>query len=270
MPTQQSGVAARSEAEWRSWHDEVERGRRAPGGALAVTALHRIGVAPRRFTDLPGEWFHVSGVPVLSLPRGESVVLDTGETRGGIIRFDGLPTDHSVFVRWNDVTIEIGERANALILRPRRADAAARHEYAGTAVFPYSPRHVVRATFDRIDGVEIIADSEVDRVRHRIRVAGTARFTLDNRELAATVLHHKDGKRYQLLFRDRTSGLSTYYAGRVVSIEAEDSPYELVIDFNRALNPNTAYSPFWTSALPPAENTLPVPIEAGELAPSAG
>jgi uncharacterized protein (DUF1684 family) len=39
-----------------------------------------------------------------------------------------------------------------------------------------------------------------------------------------------------------------------------------VVDFNMAYNPYCAYNPMWTCPIPPKENRLSVPIEAGEKA----
>ena len=42
-----------------------------------------------------------------------------------------------------------------------------------------------------------------------------------------------------------------------------------VLDFNRAINPPCAFTPYATCPLPPADNVLPVRIEAGEKTYSA-
>ena len=68
-----------------------------------------------------------------------------------------------------------------------------------------------------------------------------------------------------LPFTDGTTGAETYPAGRYVNIEGpEKGPY--VVDFNRAYNPQCAYGAPERFACPvtPAENRLPVRIEAGE------
>jgi uncharacterized protein len=39
----------------------------------------------------------------------------------------------------------------------------------------------------------------------------------------------------------------------------------VVVDFNLAYNPPCVFSPYATCPLPPAENRLPLRIEAGEL-----
>jgi len=64
-------------------------------------------------------------------------------------------------------------------------------------------------------------------------------------------------------FRDATSGRETYGAGRYIDLKENTSGmYDL--DFNRAYNPFCAYNTEFSCPVPPAENTLKVPIRAGE------
>jgi uncharacterized protein len=64
-------------------------------------------------------------------------------------------------------------------------------------------------------------------------------------------------------FRDATSGKETYGAGRYVDlVENTSGVYDL--DFNRAYNPYCAYNSEYSCPFPPAENTLNIPVRAGE------
>jgi uncharacterized protein len=64
-------------------------------------------------------------------------------------------------------------------------------------------------------------------------------------------------------FRDATTGRETYGAGRYIDLKENTSGiYDL--DFNRAYNPSCAYGKGYSCPIPPAENTIPVPIKAGE------
>ena len=64
-------------------------------------------------------------------------------------------------------------------------------------------------------------------------------------------------------FLDLTSGSETYGAGRYLDIDREfDGTYAL--DFNLAYHPSCVYDPRFSCPLTPAENRLPVRIEAGE------
>ena len=67
-------------------------------------------------------------------------------------------------------------------------------------------------------------------------------------------------------FLDRTSGSETYGAGRYMDLEPEDDgTYSL--DFNLAYHPSCVYDIKYSCPLTPAENRLPIRIEAGERLP---
>ena len=76
-----------------------------------------------------------------------------------------------------------------------------------------------------------------------------------------------------LPFRDATSGAETYGGGRYLldGIKGADlgqtDDGHLILDFNFAYNPTCAWSPNWVCPLAPAENTLSVPVRAGERVP---
>lgn len=64
-------------------------------------------------------------------------------------------------------------------------------------------------------------------------------------------------------FRDSTSGVETYGAGRYIDLKENTSGiYDL--DFNRAYNPYCAYNSEFSCPIALEENTLKVPIRAGE------
>jgi uncharacterized protein (DUF1684 family) len=98
------------------------------------------------------------------------------------------------------------------------------------------------------------------------RRAGTFSFDLDGetRRLTAYELEgaHSDGRLF-LPFLDATSGTETYGAGRYLDLEPDDDG-TYAIDFNLAYHPSCVYAPQFSCPLTPAENRLPVRIEAGE------
>ena len=77
-----------------------------------------------------------------------------------------------------------------------------------------------------------------------------------------------------LPFADATSGRETYGAGRYLldTIKGADlgsTPDGLtILDFNFAYNPSCAYSPRYVCPLAPPANRLPMPVMAGERAPT--
>ena len=64
-------------------------------------------------------------------------------------------------------------------------------------------------------------------------------------------------------FRDATSGRETYGGGRYLDLAVAPRG-EVVVDFNRAYHPYCVYSVAYSCPLPPAENTLALPVTAGE------
>lgn len=104
------------------------------------------------------------------------------------------------------------------------------------------------------------------RPAHR---AGILRFAVDGQPLQLTAYTFDGGDGHSLFvpFLDGTSGTETYGAGRYLDLEPEeDGAYTL--DFNLAYHPSCVYDPRFSCPLTPAENRLPIRIEAGErLAP---
>ncbi len=100
------------------------------------------------------------------------------------------------------------------------------------------------------------------RPAHR---AGTLGFEFggEPRALTAYVLDAGDPDSLFVPFLDATSGTETYGAGRYLDLEPEDDgTYEL--DFNFAYHPSCVYDTKYSCPLTPAENRLPVRVEAGE------
>ena len=78
-----------------------------------------------------------------------------------------------------------------------------------------------------------------------------------------------DDNRLWVPLRDATSGEETYGAGRYLDLERETHQVDedkWILDFNEAYNPTYAYADHYECPLPPTENWLRVPIEAGEKA----
>ncbi len=64
-------------------------------------------------------------------------------------------------------------------------------------------------------------------------------------------------------FKDKTSGVESYAAGRYLDAEIKDDSF-IELDFNLAYNPFCAYDEKFSCPLPPESNYLDIRIEAGE------
>jgi hypothetical protein len=106
------------------------------------------------------------------------------------------------------------------------------------------------------------------KLRDAVR-AGTFAFELGGGMQRLTGYTFADGESESVFlpFLDATSGSETYGAGRYLDLYPEaDGTY--VIDFNLAYHPSCVYDPRFSCPLTPAENRLPIRIEAGERLPA--
>ena len=92
---------------------------------------------------------------------------------------------------------------------------------------------------------------------------GTVTFEVDGEPATLTVYREPERGRLLIPFRDATSGLETYGAGRTVDPQ-ERPDGALSVDFNYAYAPYCQYNDNWTCTIPPMSNWLKVPILAGE------
>ena len=151
----------------------------------------------------------------------------------------------------------------------------ARHDFDGLPYFPVDPSlryqdlSLEPYAGDAPSAFQIPTSDGRLRPAHR---AGTFTFERDGapHRLTAYVLDGGDPESLFVPFLDATSGRETYGAGRYLDIEAEpDDTY--VLDFNVAYHPYCVYAERYSCPLTPAENRLPIRIEAGErLSDEAG
>lgn len=96
---------------------------------------------------------------------------------------------------------------------------------------------------------------------------GQAMFILNKQEYKLTLFRRADGRDSTLFvpFTDKTNGFASYGGGRYLDAPrpAPDDE-EILLDFNAAYNPYCAYNNSYACPVPPADNRLPVAINAGE------
>ncbi len=69
-------------------------------------------------------------------------------------------------------------------------------------------------------------------------------------------------------FTDKTNSIFTYGGGRYMDIpKSAVRDGKLELDFNKAYNPWCAFADGYSCPIPPAENSLPCAVKAGELLP---
>jgi len=96
-----------------------------------------------------------------------------------------------------------------------------------------------------------------------MKVAGLLVFDFNGQEIRLEA-YDDGGKDLFVMFKDKTSGRTTYPAGRYLYVPRPDAEGRTVVDFNRAYNPPCAFTPFATCPFPPRTNHLNFAVEAGE------
>ena len=253
--------------DWREWHRGREATRSDPHGFLAITNLHWLHETPERFDDAPGLWSTgPDGVRVV-LAQGEELLVDGvpvhGEHRFGVIAERG-----SLFPTSGDAVIEVAKRGGHDILRPRHPGNPLRVEFSGTPTYEPDPRWAVTGRYEPFDEPRpTTVGAAVAGLEHVYDAPGRIVFELEGRVLSLTAFNGYAPGSLMVLFTDATSGVTTYAANRTLLIDPPAPDGTVRVDFNRATNLPCAYTDLATCPLPPAENRLPLAVEAGEKIP---
>ena len=99
---------------------------------------------------------------------------------------------------------------------------------------------------------------------------GELRFELGGQEHCLTGYRFAAGSSDSVFvpFLDGTSGKESYGTDRYLDLDPDPGDDTYVLDFNLAYHPSCVYDPRFSCPLTPAENRLPVRIEAGERLPA--
>jgi uncharacterized protein (DUF1684 family) len=143
-----------------------------------------------------------------------------------------------------------------------------RGSFNGLAYYPFQPSLRFQVRLVRYPRPELLRlGTSTGEMRDALRY-GYFEFEAQGRICRLQVYRTMEdiqsgGRELFIPFRDATSGRETYGGGRYIDLPENTSGiYDL--DFNEAYNPYCAYAKTYSCPLPPQENTLPLPIEAGE------
>lgn len=247
---------------WARWRAERDLALREPYGPLSPTGLHWLGEDVVDLDGLPGLW-SACGRGARVTASADSGLRVDDQPLDGTTRVSVTEGGASGVVTAGRLRLEVIQRAGRYAVRPRDPRAAALSRFTGVPGHEFDPAWVLPASFQRYPVVrEIEVGSAAEGIVHLLTLVGELHFDLHGVpvSLAATATH--DGS-LQVLFSDGADRLrwrSLTVAG------PQAGPVEL--DFNRAINPPAAFSPFGTCPRPPAGNHVDAAVEAGERPPN--
>ncbi len=263
-------------AEIEQWRQVMDHGLRSEDGWLSLVGLHwlkpglnTIGSAATADVPLPNsvpselatlEWSddHFT----LRVTVAAAVTVDNVPVTGATILRDDSAEGGASIVRIGTVSFFVIRRGDEYAVRVRDTNNPDRQAFTGRKWFPLDTTYRVSAT---------LIPHAVPRILQVINSAGQiapmknparVEFVLDGQTLHLEAFSAANDSVW-FVFKDATSGQSTYGAGRFMYalLQADGS---ITLDFNRSYHPPCAYTPYATCPRPLPENVLPIAILAGE------
>jgi hypothetical protein len=280
-------AATAGDAGWRqeldAWRAQREHELSAPDGWLTLVGLEWLKPGINSFGTAPDNTIKIRA----QAPAHFGLLTVSGSTVQLLAPNGGFPADFQMngkpardgtlsaqesepsTLTWHGLTMVVLPRGGRYALRIKDADSPTRTEFHGLHWYSPDARFRVTATWapyspPRVEKIPTIIGTTLD-----MPAPGIAEFTLDGKTLRLEPVF-EGGERDKLFFilRDATSLTTTYQAARFLRTglpsNGVDKPGTLTLDFNQLYNPPCAYTPYATCPLPPEQNRLPVPIEAGE------
>ena len=218
------------------------------------------------------EWLK-EGINEITLPaqppQTKKFTLDKGKVTmdGTVLRDDTDPAGPTV-INMGTLSFAVIKRADKgtdkFGIRMRDTNSEARKNFKGLEYFPADPAYRVDAQFHPYQPAKKITITNVLGMTSEEVAPGYLEFSLQGKTYKLEPILEQGATDLFIIFKDATSGKETYPAARYVYAAPADANGKTIIDFNRAYNPPCAFTPYATCPLPPAQNKLPLRIEAGE------
>ena len=172
----------------------------------------------------------------------------------------GEPT----IVAFEAIEFYVIHRGDRWAVRIKDGESPVRTGFQGLEYYPLRGDWRVQARFEPAPKGTTIAVPNILGTIDDSPSQGSVVFARDGQEVRLQAIDEGDGRLF-LVFGDATNGKGTYGGGRFVyAPPPEPGETTVVVDFNQAYNPPCVFTPYATCPLPPKENKLPFPVEAGE------
>jgi len=262
----------------QEWRRQQEKDLTAPKGWLSLAGLfwlkegaNTLGSAPQNDFVLVGTaapakigviQFHDGAATFTSDPQA-AVVSDSSDSATiRSIRLEADDTKLPTLLRVGTLSWGLIKRGARYGIRVRDTANPRLKQFDGLKWYPVKADLKIIADFTAFETPRTVPITNVLGDTIQMQSPGKLTFRLDGKDY--TLEPVADGDRLFIIFRDLTSGKTTYGAGRFLYADAAKDG-KVMLDFNQAVNPPCAFTPFATCPLPPTRNWLKVAIPAGEL-----
>ncbi len=169
--------------------------------------------------------------------------------------------DEPDYIYFGRFVLVVLQRGSATLIRLWDAECSNQKAFSGLNFYPYKPEFRIQAKYFGYAPCKFVKQSDIIGEIVETKMIGYVTFKMSGKNCRLEVEDAGDG--LFIAFRDETNAKTTYAGGRYLVTEKPQGDL-LTIDFNRAFNPPCAYTIFATCVLPPPENIIHFPLEAGE------
>jgi len=263
------------ETEIETWRSERTARLTSEGGWLSLIGLHflkdgdnTIGSAEDNDIVLAAGPTHLGTVHLgkyarakIQINPGQGVKVDGVEMLSADLA-DGRKNAPTL-VTAGTMSFYVIERGGKKALRVKDRESPRRRDFVGIDHFPIDPSWRIEAQWVAFAKAKSVPMKNILGQESRAMVLGKVVFEREGQTFELLPLQDSLGSPLFLIIADETSGEATYGAARFVYADAPKDGV-VILDFNQAINPPCAFTPFATCPLPPAENVLPIAVRAGE------
>jgi uncharacterized protein len=277
--------AARAER-WQRFRTNRDRALATPHGWLTLTSFQWLEDSPAAVDLAPGLWStdgpdsskaspstKAATAFLTAVPSDGLTLVETGEKVDGTISAVLADEESLMWVQFggangDQVVVELAMRGGRYAIRTRDSESSAFTGFDGVPTYPYNPEWEVTGRFEPYPApVEVpigTANPLVDGVH---RTVGDVVFRLPGsiHEFRLQAEEEKLGA-LTVTFHDETNG-DTTDDWRKLSLPRPRPDGSVVLDFNRAINYPSAFTPYGTCPMPVRNNSLDIRVEAGEKQP---
>jgi uncharacterized protein (DUF1684 family) len=202
------------------------------------------------------------GIVTLRSDPGAGLTSDGRPVTTMTLRSDaeGSPT----VVKHGRISFFLIKRGERLGVRVKDSANPTLLAFRGIDTYPIDSRWRFEARFEAYAPGKTIAVPNILGSVEQQKSPGAAVFETSGRECRLDAVTEDGSDELFLIFGDQTNGVDTYGGGRFLYAAPPGKDGRVVLDFNKAYNPPCVFTPYATCPLPPAQNRLPIRVEAGE------
>ncbi|MCF0074090.1 DUF1684 domain-containing protein [Dyadobacter sp. CY261] len=177
-----------------------------------------------------------------------------------VSELDIFPDGKAVTLRHGALRWFVIKRGEKYAIRLRDLESEYLKGFSGIERYPVQERWRVKAQFVPTQGRTVSITDITGRTDEQVS-PGKLIFTVNGKEYNLDAVGKPEN--LFIIFADQTNKQETYGSGRFLysTVEPDGTAW---LDFNKAINPPCAFSPYATCPLPPKQNKLMLAVLAGE------